>query len=125
MSYVKSHIDDELTDLPLFSIPAYRDAPVRVLLIQDLDTETALFRSTLETITGETFDLVTATDARTGLYLIASGRFDVAVVAAVLGGESGMDVIRRADWLSTSSDTASLPRTHRTQTGKSRSSWRI
>jgi signal transduction histidine kinase len=80
----------------LFSIPAYRDAPVRVLLIQDLDTETALFRSTLETITGETFDLVTATDARTGLYLIASGRFDVAVVAAVLGGESGMDVIRRA-----------------------------
>jgi signal transduction histidine kinase len=96
MSYVKSHIDDELTDLPLFSIPAYRDAPVRVLLIQDLDTETALFRSTLETITGETFDLVTATDARTGLYLIASGRFDVAVVAAVLGGESGMDVIQRA-----------------------------
>lgn len=80
----------------MFSIPAYRDAPVRVLLIQDLDTETALFRSTLETITGETFDLVTATDARTGLYLIASGRFDVAVVAAVLGGESGMDVIRRA-----------------------------
>jgi signal transduction histidine kinase len=80
----------------LFSILAYRDAPVRVLLIQDLDTETALFRSTLETITGETFDLVTATDARTGLYLIASGRFDVAVVAAVLGGESGMDVIRRA-----------------------------
>ena len=56
MSYVKSHIDDELTDLPLFSIPAYRDAPVRVLLIQDLDTETAFFRSTLETITGETFD---------------------------------------------------------------------
>lgn len=96
MSYVKSHIDDELTDLPLFSIPAYRDVPVRVLLIQDLDTETALFRSTLETITGETFDLVTATDARTGLYLIASGRFDVAVVAAALGGESGMDVIRRA-----------------------------
>ncbi len=96
MSYVKSHIDDELTDLPLFSIPAYRDAPVRVLLIQDLDTETALFRSTLETITGETFDLVTATDARTGLYLIASGRFDLAVVAAALGGESGMDVIRRA-----------------------------
>ena len=80
----------------MFSILAYRDAPVRVLLIQDLDTETALFRSTLETITGETFDLVTATDARTGLYLIASGRFDVAVVAAVLGGESGMDVIRRA-----------------------------
>jgi signal transduction histidine kinase len=96
MSYVKSDIDDEITDLPLFSIPAYRDAPVRVLLIQDLDTETALFRSTLRTITGETFDLVTATDARTGLYLNASGRFDAAVVAAALGGESGMDVIRRA-----------------------------
>jgi signal transduction histidine kinase len=96
MSNAQNRIADELADLPLFSIPAYREAPVRVLLIQDSDSETALFRGTLETITGETFDLVTATDARTGLYLIASGRFDVAVVGARLCGESGMDVIRRA-----------------------------
>lgn len=96
MAHADKLLVDELTDLPLFSIPAYREAPVRVLFVQDSDAETALFRSTLETITGETFDLVTATDARTGLYLIASGRFDIAFVAAVLGDESGIDVIRRA-----------------------------
>lgn len=96
MAHADNLMIDELADLPLFSIPAYRTAPVRVLFIQDSEAETALFRSTLDTITGETFDLVTATDARTGLYLIASGRFDIAFVAAVMGNESGMDVIRRA-----------------------------
>lgn len=96
MAHAENLMIDELADLPLFSIPAYREAPVRVLFIQDSEAETALFRSTLDTITGETFDLVTATDARTGLYLIASGRFDIAFVAAVMGHESGMDVIRRA-----------------------------
>jgi signal transduction histidine kinase len=96
MAHADNLMIDELADLPLFSIPAYRAAPVRVLFIQDSEAETALFRSTLDTITGETFDLVTATDARTGLYLIASGRFDIAFVAAVMGRESGMDVIRRA-----------------------------
>lgn len=96
MSHAEDLMADELADLPLFSIPAYRAVPVRVLFIQDSDAETALFRSTLDTITGETFDLVTATDAKTGLYLISSGRFDIAFVASVLAGESGMDVIRRA-----------------------------
>lgn len=96
MSYAENLMIEELADLPLFSIPAYQEAPVRVLFIQDSEADTALFRSTLETITGETFDLVTATDARTGLYLIASGRFDIAFVAAFLEDESGMDVIRRA-----------------------------
>jgi len=96
MPYGQAPLADELADLPLFSIPAYREAPVRVLIIQDSDSDTALFRSTLETITGETFDLVTATDARTGQYLIASGRFDIAFVAAALEGGHGMDVIRRA-----------------------------
>lgn len=96
MAHADNLMINDLADLPLFSIPAYRVAPVRVLFIQDSDAETALFRSTLDTITGETFDLVTATDARTGLYLIASGRFDIAFVAAVMGSENGMDVIRRA-----------------------------
>lgn len=96
MAQADSTMIDELADLPLFSIPAYRETPVRVLFIQDSEAETALFRSTLETITGETFDLVTATDARTGMYLISSGRFDIAFVAAEMGRESGMDVIRRA-----------------------------
>ncbi len=96
MAHAQDAMIDELADLPLFSIPAYREAPVRVLFVQDSESETALFRSTLDTITGETFDLVTATDAKTGLYLIASGRFDIAFVAATLDGRSGMDVIRRA-----------------------------
>ena len=96
MSHGQDPLADELADLPLFSIPAYREAPVRVLIIQDSDSDTALFRNTLETIAGETFDLVTATDARTGLYLIASGRFDIAFVSAALDSGCGMDVIRRA-----------------------------
>lgn len=85
-----------LTDLPLFAAAVYQQAPLRVLVVNESAGETALFKSTLETISGEWFDLTTASEKTAALGLIGSGRFDIAFVSDSPDTGNGMDLIRKA-----------------------------
>lgn len=86
----------DLTDLPLFAAAGYQQAPLRVLVVNESAGETALFQGTLETISGESFDLTTAGEQTAALGLICSGRFDIAFVSDSPGARNGMDLIRKA-----------------------------
>ena len=85
-----------LADLPLFAAAECRLKPVRVLVVNESASETALFKSTLETISGETFDLTTVSEQTAALGLIGSGRFDIAFVGDSTATGDGMDLIRKA-----------------------------
>jgi signal transduction histidine kinase len=84
-----------LMDMPLFAA-AYQRTPLRVLVVNESAGETALFKSTLETISGEAFDLTTSAEQTAALGLIGSGRFDIAFVSDSPGTGNGMDLIRKA-----------------------------
>lgn len=96
MSHAKKILAEDIAELPLFSAAVYERRPLKVLVINDADTDTGLFESTLETISGETFELHNADDPKSGLGLIASGRFDIAFVGDSVGLESGIELIGKA-----------------------------
>lgn len=98
MSHDQKRIPEEVADLPLFAAASRNDAPLSVLFINESERESDRFRSMLETISGESFDLVTAGDTKTGLCLIGSGRFDIAFVADSAGRENrvGIGLISQA-----------------------------
>jgi signal transduction histidine kinase len=96
MSHAEKQVIDDLAELPLFSPAVYERPPLKVLIINDSDTDIGLFRSTLETISVETFELSIAEDAKFGLGQIGSGRFDIAFVGDSVGSESGIELIAKA-----------------------------
>lgn len=96
MSHAENKPVKDVSELPLFSAPVYERRPLKVLIINDSEADTGLFESTLDTISGETFELLNAHDAQSGLGLIASGRFDIAFVGDAIGPESGIDLIGKA-----------------------------
>jgi signal transduction histidine kinase len=96
MSYATNNTIEDLAELPLFSTAAYKQPALKVLIVNESDADTGLFRSTLETISGEAFELFTAGDFKSGLGLIGSGRFDIAFVGEKIGLEHGIDLISDA-----------------------------
>lgn len=96
MAQAKHRAVDDIAELPLFSPAVYQRAPLKVLIVNDSEPDIGLFRSTLETVKGEEFELTTAEDAGAALGLIASGRFDIAFVSEAVAHENGIDLIGRA-----------------------------
>jgi hypothetical protein len=52
MSHATNKIVEDIAELPLFSTAVYRQPAPKVLIINESDADTVLFRSTLETISG-------------------------------------------------------------------------
>jgi signal transduction histidine kinase len=96
MSHATRKIVEDIAELPLFSTAAYQQPALKVLIVTESDTDTGLFRSTLETISSEAFELFTASDFKSGLGLIGSGRFDIAFLAEKIGATKGIDLISDA-----------------------------
>lgn len=96
MSYVEKRAVEDLAELPLFSAEVYERPPLKVLIVNDSELDTGQFENTLETVSGEAFELHAAADSTTGLGQITSGRFDIAFVSDCIGLESGIDLIGRA-----------------------------
>ena len=96
MSPVEKSMVNDLAELPLFATAVYQQTPLKVLIIGESDSGTALFRTTLQSVSGGAFELTDSADQRFGLGLLGSGRFDIAFVGESQELGTGTDLIREA-----------------------------